>query len=44
VSLEDMLLRREIAIKIIENCKHLSADDTACAHCVYSAKIALEDE
>lgn len=44
MSLDDMLLRKEIAIRIIENCKHLSVDDTACAHCVYSAKIALDDD
>jgi hypothetical protein len=41
MGIEETYLRREIAIRIIENCKHLSVDDTACAHCIEAAKIAL---
>lgn len=43
MGVEETLLRKHIAISIIENCKHLSEDLTPCAHCIDSAKIALNE-
>ena len=38
-----MMLRKEIAMKIIENCKDVSEDIIICDHCIDSAKIALDE-
>ena len=43
MSLDDMMLRKEIAMKIIDNCKDLSEDIFVCLHCIDSAKIALDE-
>ena len=39
-----MMLRKEIAITIIERCRHLSPDLSACDHCIESAKVAWGDQ
>jgi hypothetical protein len=44
MSLDDMVLRKEIAITIIERCRHLSPDLSACDHCIESAKVAWGDQ
>lgn len=40
---EETLLRSKIAILIIENCKHISTYQSACVHCIESAKIAVDE-
>ena len=42
MSLDDMMLRKEIAISIIERCSHGSPDTTPCSPCVDAAKVAIE--
>lgn len=44
VNTKETVLRKHIAIAIIENCKHLSEDLTPCGHCIDSAKIALNED
>lgn len=44
MGLEEKYLRREIAIKIIENCGHINPDEPICVHCVEAAKIAISAE
>ena len=44
MSVDDMMLRKEIAITIIERCRHLSPDLSACDHCIESAKVAWGDQ
>lgn len=41
MGIEENYLRREIAIRIIENCNHIDPDEPTCVHCVEAAKIAL---
>jgi hypothetical protein len=41
MGIEETYLRREIAIRIIENCNHIDPDEPTCVHCVEAAKIAL---
>ena len=42
MSLDDMMLRKEIAISIIERCNHGSLDSTPCSPCIDAAKVAIE--
>ena len=43
MGIEETVLRKHLAITIIENCKHLSEDLTPCEHCIDSAKIVLDE-
>jgi hypothetical protein len=44
MGIEDTYMRKEIAVSIIERCRHSSPDQTPCNHCVEAAKLAWGDQ